>query len=385
MRGRAVTLGEQARWWGLAALAVLLFFYAFSGAVTPFLAGMAIAYFLDPLADRLEARGLSRLAATVVITGLAVMVAALGSLLLVPLLIDQIGQVVRAAPQYIAALQSFVERQGAEWAPEAFGEGGVLDNAFGQFETQLRDWSLKLLESAWTGGLALVDAVALAVITPVVAFYMLLDWDRMVDEIDHWLPRRHAPAIRQIASDVDGVLAGFVRGQLTVCLILGSFYAVALVALGLNFGLVVGLFAGLISFIPFIGSILGGVLSVGIAVFQFWDDPAWIGAVAAVFLAGQAVEGNFLTPKLVGGSVGLHPVWLMFALSAFGSVMGFVGLLIAVPLAAVLGVLARFALEQYRQGRLYSGGEPLLPDDPDHERDDRRASARAEPAAWRRR
>ncbi|MFN3613260.1 MAG: AI-2E family transporter [Rubrimonas sp.] len=367
-----MTLGEQARWWGLAALAALLFLYAFSSAVTPFLAGMAIAYFLDPLADRLESRGLSRLAATVVITGFAVTVAVLAGLLLVPLLIDQVSQVVRAAPQYIAALQGFVERQGAQLAPDAFGEGGVLDNAFAQFETQLRDWSLKLLESAWTGGLALVDAIALAVITPVVAFYMLLDWDRMVDEVDHWLPRRHAPAIRRIASDVDGVLAGFVRGQLTVCLILGSFYAVALVALGLNFGLVVGLFAGLISFIPFVGSILGGALSIGIAVFQFWDDPMWIGAVAGVFLAGQAIEGNFLTPKLVGGSVGLHPVWLMFALSAFGSAMGFVGLLVAVPLAAVLGVLARFALEQYRLGRLYSGGEPLLPDDPDHERDHER-------------
>lgn len=378
-----MTLGEQARWWAVAALGLLLFLYAFSSAVTPFLAGMAIAYFLDPLADRLEARGLSRLAATVVITGLAVTVATLAALLLVPLLIDQIGQVVRAAPQYIAALQGFVERQGATWAPEAFGEGGVLDNAFGQFETQLRDWSLKLLESAWTGGLALVDAIALAVITPVVAFYMLLDWDRMVDEIDHWLPRRHAPAVRQIAADVDGVLAGFVRGQLTVCMILGTFYAIALVALGLSFGLVVGLFAGLISFVPFIGSIIGGALSIGIAVFQFWDDPIWIGAVAAVFLAGQAVEGNYLTPKLVGGSVGLHPVWLMFALSAFGSVMGFVGLLIAVPLAAVLGVLARFALEQYRLGRLYSGGEPMLPDDPDHERDHERALGRAQDRAGR--
>lgn len=373
-----MTLGEQARWWGLAALALLLFVYAFSGALTPFLAGMALAYFLDPLADRLEARGLSRLASTAIITGLAISAAALAALLLVPLLLDQLNQVVRATPDYIASLQDFVEKRGAAYAPEAFGQGGVLDTAFSQFEGQLRDWSLKLLQSAWTGGVALIDTVALLIITPVVAFYMLLDWDRMVSEIDHWLPRRHAPSIRRIARDVDGVLAGFVRGQLSVCLILGTFYAVALLAIGLNFGLVVGLFAGLISFIPFVGSLVGGALSIGIALAQFWGDWVAIAGVAAVFLAGQAVEGNYLTPKLVGGSVGLHPVWLMFALSAFGSAMGFVGLLIAVPTAAAIGVLIRFGLELYKDGRLYQGGEPMLPVDPDHKSDAARAAGKGD-------
>jgi predicted PurR-regulated permease PerM len=372
-----VTLGEQARWWSVAAVALLLFIWAFSSALTPFLAGMAIAYFLDPLADRLEARGLTRLASTAIITVLALSVAGLAALLLVPLLLDQLNQVVRATPGYIAQLQHFVEKLGAAYAPDAFGEGGVLDTAFAQFETQLRDWSLKLLGSAWTGGMALIDTLALVIITPVVAFYMLLDWDRMVDEIDHWLPRRHAPAVRRIASEVDRVLAGFVRGQFTVCLILGTFYALALLAIGLNFGLVVGLFAGLISFIPFVGSLVGGLLSIGIALAQFWGDWVVIAGVAAVFLAGQAVEGNYLTPRLVGGSVGLHPVWLMFALSAFGAALGFVGLLIAVPTAAAIGVLIRFGLEQYKAGRLYQGGEPLLPDDPDHERDAERAADRA--------
>jgi predicted PurR-regulated permease PerM len=233
----------------------------------------------------------------------------------------------------------------------------------------MREASVAIVEGVFSGGLALIDFISLAVITPVVAFYMLLDWDRMVDEIDHWLPRRHAPAIRRVAGDIDSVLAGFVRGQFTVCLILGTFYALALVAIGLNFGLVVGLFAGLVSFIPFVGSLMGGALSIGIALVQFWGDWVMIAAVAGVFLVGQAVEGNFLTPKLVGGSVGLHPVWLMFALACFGAAMGFTGLLIAVPAAASIGVLVRFGLEQYRAGRLYQGGEALLPDDPDHERD----------------
>lgn len=268
-----MTLGEQLRWWGLAMLALLLFVWAFASAVTPFLAGMALAYFLDPLADRLEARGLSRLAATCVITVLALAGAVAAALVLIPLLLDQINQVIAAAPQYVAALQGFIERQGAAYAPEAFGEGGVLTKGLSQFEAQAREWSLKIIGATWSGGLALIDFLALMIITPVVAFYMLLDWDRMIDEIDHWLPRRHAPAIRRIAADVDRVLAGFVRGQFSVCLILGAFYALALLALGLNFGLVVGVFAGLISFIPFVGSLVGGALSIGIAAFQFWSDP----------------------------------------------------------------------------------------------------------------
>jgi predicted PurR-regulated permease PerM len=374
--GGGVTLGEQARWWGLALLGALLFLYAFSGAITPFVAGMAIAYFLDPLADRLVRLGLSRALATTVISLLALAAAVSVVVILAPILIDQLDAAIRAAPEYLRAFQHFVEVRGAELAPQAFAEGGVLANAFREFEAQVRDFILKVLETAYTSGLALIDYVLLLVVTPVVAFYLLLDWDRMVDEIDHWLPRTHAPTIRRVAGDIDRVLAGFVRGQLTVCLILGAFYAVALALLGLNFGLVVGLFAGLISFIPFVGSLLGGAISVGIAAFQFWDQPIWIAAVLAVFLLGQAVEGNVLTPLLVGGSVGLHPVWLMFALSAFGAAMGFTGLLIAVPAAASIGVLVRFGLEQYRAGRLYQGGQPLLPDDPDHERDHERDPGR---------
>jgi predicted PurR-regulated permease PerM len=191
------------------------------------------------------------------------------------------------------------------------------------------------------------------VLAPVVAFYLLLDWDRMIASIDGLLPREHAGDIRRVAGEIDRVLAGFVRGQLSVCAILGGFYAVALVVIGLPFGLLIGLFAGLVSFIPFVGSILGGALSIGVALFHFWGDWGWIGAVAAVFVIGQAAEGNFLTPRLVGSSVGLHPVWLMFALSAFGSLLGFTGLLVAVPAAAAIGVIGRFALELYRAGRLY--------------------------------
>jgi predicted PurR-regulated permease PerM len=378
-----MTLGEQARWWGLALLALVLFVWALSSAVTPFLAGMAIAYFLDPVADRLERLGLSRLAATCVITAGAVAVAAGVAMVFAPLMLDQFARSVRAAPDLLSAAQGRIENLLMGIAPQATAEGGMLATAFDQLEARVKEASVAIVGSVYSGGLALIDFLLLAVITPVVAFYMLLDWDRMVDEIDHWLPRTHAETIRRIACDVDRVLAGFVRGQLTVCLILGTFYAVALMLVGLNFGVLVGFFAGVISFVPFVGSLVGGALSIGIAAFQFWGDWTSIAAVAAIFLVGQAVEGNYLTPRLVGGSVGLHPVWLMFALSAFGAAMGFVGLLIAVPAAAVIGVLARFGLEQYRMGRLYAGGECILPDDPDHERDAEREAERAHDRARR--
>ena len=203
--------------------------------------------------------------------------------------------------------------------------------------------------------MALVNVAGLFVITPVVAFYMLLDWDRMVATVDSWVPREHVHTVRQIANDINASTAGFVRGQGTLCLILGVMYAIGLTAVGLNFGLVIGLFAGLISFIPYVGSLVGLVLSVGVALVQFWPDWIMVVAVAVVFFVGQFIEGNILQPKLVGSSVGLHPVWLMFALLAFGSLFGFVGLLIAVPAAAAVAVLVRFALGRYMASPLYTG------------------------------
>lgn len=350
-----MTVGEQARWWGIGFIVFVVFMWVFSGVITPFIAGAALAYFLDPLADRLEARGLSRALSTTIIGLVMLAIGVVALIIIVPLLLDQAKQIVETAPVYAAALRDWISTVGAERAPNLFAEGSVVMQNLGALQEQVRDWSLSLVKSAWSSGLALIDYALLLVVTPVVAFYLLLDWDNMVAEIDGWLPRQHKSEIRRIAREIDRVLAGFVRGQISVCLILGTFYAAALLIIGLNFGLLVGLFAGLISFIPFVGSILGGALSIGIATFQFWDQPEMIGAVVITFVIGQAVEGNYLTPKLVGGSVGLHPVWLMFALSAFGALMGFTGLLIAVPTAAAIGVFSRYALEQYKSGRLYRG------------------------------
>jgi len=190
---------------------------------------------------------------------------------------------------------------------------------------------------------------------PVVAIYMLLDWDRMIAQIDGLLPLDHQPVIRQLATEVDKVLAGYIRGMGSVMLILGTYYAVLLWAVGLEFGLMVGVIAGLLTFIPYVGAIVGGALAIGLALFQFWGDWWWIVMVYAIFQSGQFIEGNIVTPRLVGNSVGLHPVWLLLSLSVFGALFGFIGLLVAVPLAAALGVVIRFAARQYLGSRLYLG------------------------------
>ena len=215
----------------------------------------------------------------------------------------------------------------------------------------------ELLQTLVNSAAGVVNVLVFLLVVPVVAFYMLLDWDRMIARIDELLPRDHAPVIRELARRIDRTMASFIRGQGTVCLVLGTFYAIALMIVGLNFGLVVGLIAGLLTFIPYVGALVGGALAVGLALFQFWGEWWWIVAVAAIFQAGQLIEGNVLTPKLVGSSVGLHPVWLLFSLSAFGAIFGFVGLLVGVPVAASIGVLVRYAVERYQDGLLYRGIE----------------------------
>jgi len=349
---------KQLKWWGISALVLIVFFWLLGGALTPYIAGAAIAYFLDPLADRLEKIGFSRLWATVIICTITAMIAVLVALIVLPLLIDQLVGLAKAAPDLVAQFQTWLGKT----FPSFFVEDSILRKGLLSLQNVLKDQGLVLVNGVLNSSLAVVDFLILLVVTPVVSFYLLLDWDRLVAKIDTWLPRQHLEIIRGLAQNIDSVLAGFVRGQITVSSILGSFYAISLVLIGLQFGAVIGLVAGLISFIPFVGSIIGGGLSIGVAIFQFWDDPIWIGVVAAVFAVGQFVEGNVLSPKLVGGSVGLHPVWLMFSLSAFGALLGFVGLLIAVPVSASIGVIGRFLMDQYMDGPLYKG-----PQEPEEE------------------
>ncbi|MFQ5984961.1 MAG: AI-2E family transporter [Alphaproteobacteria bacterium] len=341
-------------WLGLLAV-FLLVVYLLGSVLVPFVAGMAVAYFLDPVADRLESWGLSRTVATAVITLAFFVVVGLGAFFLLPLIQEQLVAFVARMPAYVEALR-------AELMPVAEGLLATLrpedvervQEAVGGFSETAVGWLAGLIEGLWRSGLAVVQLLALLVITPVVAFYLLRDWDRFVERVNGWLPRQHADVIREQLRLIDQRLAGFARGQVLVCLILAAYYGGGLSLVGLEFGLVVGLAAGLLSFIPYVGSLTGITVSLVLAFLQF-DEAVTIVLVVAVFAGGQVLEGYVLTPRLVGKRVGLHPVWVLFAILAGASLFGFVGVLLAVPTAAVIGVVVRFALSRYLASPLYLG------------------------------
>lgn len=360
------------KYWGIATAVLVFLLYFLGNVILPFILGGAVAYILDPVADRLERAGLSRALSVGVITAVASLIFLIAILLIIPVLIQQtgslftfIGNSVQNAPQIVTDLDEWLARSVPALANNDITIAGSLSDIAAAVQSKGGEFLNKVLSSA----MSLINVIVLLVVVPVVAVYLLYDWDNMVAKIDDLLPRDHTTMIRQIAVDIDRTLASFIRGQGTVCLILGVFYAIGLMLVGLQFGLVAGAIAGMLTFIPYVGALTGGLLSIGIALFQFWgpmqnadgelirQSPDWIriGIVAVIFGIGQFLEGNFLTPKLVGSSVGLHPVWLIFALSVFGTLFGFVGMLVAVPVAAMIGVLARHAIASYKQGRLYQG------------------------------
>ena len=271
--------------------------------------------------------------------------------MILPTLIQQSVQLFNIIPTLAQNFSDFL----TEKFPSLLDEQSTLHKSLETLGQTVSEHGAQLLNTALSSAATLLEVIILFVIVPVVSIYLLLDWDRMIGKIDDMLPLDHAPVIRRLASEIDKTLSSFIRGMGTVCLVLGTYYAITLMLVGLQFGLVVGFIAGLLTFIPYVGALVGGGLALGLALFQFWGEWGWIGAVAGIFASGQMIEGNFLTPKLVGNSIGLHPVWLILALSVFGALFGFVGMLIAVPLAAALGVFVRFAAEQYRNGPLYRG------------------------------
>lgn len=347
----ALPVKDQVRYWGIATVVFVIVLWLLGDVLLPFVIGGAIAYFIDPVADRLEEWGLSRVAATAVITVASVLLFVIMIVMVVPALITQLVELIEIMPQLFQDLRAFIDQK----FPSLLDRESNAHQMLTSLGDLLKSKTGELLQTVVGSAASAINIIVLLVIVPVVAVYLLLDWDRMIERIDALLPLDHAPVVRKLAAEIDAVLASFVRGMGTVCLILGTYYAVALMLVGLQFGLVVGFIAGLVTFIPYLGALIGGALAIGLAMFQFWGDWATIGLVAGIFAVGQVVEGNLLTPKLVGNSVGLHPVWLLLALSVFGALFGFVGMLIAVPVAAALGVLARFATDQYLDSRLYKG------------------------------
>jgi predicted PurR-regulated permease PerM len=343
--------------WLIVLALVVLALWLLSEILLSFVAGLAIAYLLTPLTDRLERLGINRLAAALIIIAIFVLALVYLILLVAPIVGSQLTSFINSVPGYVTTLQALLGDPSWPWLQKLLGAGFSADKSIGDLMTQGVGWLTTFLRSLWSGGRALVSIFSLVVVTPVVAFYLIYDWHRMVKSVDGWIPVQHRETVRELAREIDAAISGFFRGQTAVCLILGSFYAVALTFTGLNFGLLIGIISGLITFIPYIGSMTGLILSLGVAVAQFWPAYGLIVIVLGIFLVGQFIEGYVLAPKLVGESVGLHPVWVIFALLAFGYLFGFVGLLVAVPLAATIGVLTRFALRRYLQSSLYTGEE----------------------------
>jgi len=342
-------------WTGFFAI-LLLVLWIFRGILLPFVVGAVLAYLLNPLVNQFQKWGLRRGLATAVVL-LCVVAIILGLFfMLVPLVIQQVGGLIQRLPTYAADLQA-VARQ---WAPELNAWLGP-DRA-AQVEATLTDLLGNAVGIVGTitaeilaSGMTLISVIGIIVFTPVVAFYMLLDWESMVRGVYNLLPREHAGEVDGILKEIDNSMAGVIRGQGGVILILAAFYATALTLAGLNFGLAIGLIGGLLSFIPFVGFAVGFALSLGVAIVQFGPDWWRILLIVGIYLIGQFLEGNVLYPKLVGSSIGINPVWLMFALLAFGLLFGFVGVLLAVPLAAIGGVLVRYGVRKYKESALYRG------------------------------
>jgi predicted PurR-regulated permease PerM len=352
-RGRATPLQRWSLVAGLAITAWLVISF-FSSILLPFVAASGIAYFLDPLARQLTRFGLSRAAAAFILIIGLIAVGLLTVLLLYPLIVQQVGVLATRLPSYAAGMRDFAQKIVTELQKSLGPDfvNGKLQDLITSQAGAILSFVAQALTRLITGGVALFNVLSLAVVTPVVAFYLLRDWPKVVARLDSWLPRRYAAVLRAQAHEVDRILSAWLRGQLLCCLFLALFYAAGLSLIGLDLGLIVGLGAGLLSFIPYVGTITGAVLSVALALAQF---PLWSGLirVGAVFVVGNLIESYVIYPRFLGDRVELHAVWVIFALFAGGAAFGFLGVLLAVPITAVIGVLARFWLRRYLQSPLY--------------------------------
>jgi predicted PurR-regulated permease PerM len=355
-------LSPNATFWVLFVALSLIALLVFSEILLPFAAGFVLAYLFQPFVDRMNRWGIDRGIGAFIIIAVVTLIIAIIAALILPPVIDQLAQLIQAMPRYYQEAQAYISKHyggyllglqkqlGTSPAPGPQGQGLPP-----QITQDLAPWLLSQLQTLLQGSLALFNSLALMFLTPVVTFFLLRDWDQMIAGIEKLIPRQDAPIIKKIAHEIDATISSYLRGLSIVLLILSAFYMVALGAVGLHYGLVIGLGAGLISFVPYLGSTSGFLVSGAVALSQFWPDYTRIALVCGIFVLGQIIEGNVLTPKIVGDKVGLHPVWLLFALIASGYLFGFTGLLISVPMAAAIGVLVRFAVRKYYGSPLYEG------------------------------
>ncbi len=333
----------------LATLAVVLLGVALLHEILlPFVAGIVLAYLLDRPVNRIERFGIKRGTATLLI--IVVFAGALIALIVVaaPFLGSEIASLIDNFPGYIHRVHEFALDPSRPWLRKIVGEGlGLADQSSADLTHLVAGWGTKLLGSLWSDGRALLSVLSLLVVTPIVAFYLVYDWNRIIAAVDARVPPDHRETARMLGRDIDDTIGQFLRGQALICLVLATFYAVVLKSIGLNHGVLIGITAGLVGFIPYLGALTGVVLSLFMAIVQFGADWGFMALVIAIFFVGQMAADYVLAPRVIGKRVHLNPVWLMFSIFAFGYLFGFVGVLVAVPLAAAIGVVVRFALTRY--------------------------------------
>jgi predicted PurR-regulated permease PerM len=349
---------RQALFWTAIALLLAYLVQLLAPVLLPFVLGLTLAYFFNPIVDLLGRIGLPRWASALLLLAISTCLIVIALIFVVPILLQQAAGLIEAAPREIGRLRAFID----ESAREHFGgrypqAGATIRTALDAFSGAIPSLLAEVAASLWNKGFAAISFISILLVTPIVFFYALIDWPKMVAKLDSYLPRDSADQIRELATEIDARVSAFIRGQSAVCLILAVFYAAGLSLAGLQYGLLVGSLSGLASFIPIFGWTLGTITATVLAASQFWPDLWQIGIVLGVMLAGQALESGILTPNIIGSEIGLHLVWVIFALLSFSYLFGFLGLLVAVPVSAAIGVLVRFALRTYFQSSLYQGSE----------------------------
>lgn len=348
-----MNLKEKVIFTAVAILTFVWLIYLAKAILTPFIFSLAVSYFLNPVVNRFnEKNNMSRLKATALILGLFFAIFISLSLILLPTIYTQLVALIEILPSYFKIftttfypkISELINRAGFEMETNFANlaqQQGVASKVF--------NFSTDVLNNAISSTIVIINVLALVFITPFLIFYLLKDWDIMIEKANSYLPRSSSSVLRKIFKEIDGTLSGYVRGQINVCLILGTIYSVLLSCTDLNFGFIIGFLTGLLAFIPYVGMLIGIITAIVVALFQWGFDVYNICIISMIFFFGQVVESNFLTPKLIGSKIGIHPVWMIFGLFFFGNLLGFIGVLIAVPLTAVCGVIIKQLALEYKK------------------------------------
>lgn len=353
-------IAQPATFWIVVSVVALVALVLLRQILLPFVVGALLAYLLVPAVDRLERFGIGRSFAAMAV--FLPLVAGFLAFLLVmlPAIIGEVRFFVEEFPRYVTRLQSLVTDASGSWLHSVMGDELHIEQSSADVaRTMGSAWLDDFLRSLWSGGRALFSLLSLLIVTPIIAIYLAIDWQRMIATVDGWLPPAHRDDIRALGREIHDTVAGFVRGQIVICLVLAALYATALKVTGLNHAILIGIAAGLISFIPYLGAATGILVSVCVAMAQFWPNWAPVAVVGGIFIVGEMLADYVLSPRIIGRRVKLNPVWMMFALFAFGWLFGFIGLLLAIPIAASLGVVLRFARRQSLAGSGHGASDGL--------------------------